>query len=290
MTYNQLWHQLTPPYTDGEAKAIVRLVLQRAFGLSLADILCGKVSELSEHEQDFLEEMILRLQKGEPVQYVLGEEEFCGRLFKTDARALIPRPETEELCNRIIQACNCPPAASKPLAGCSQLPLSLLDIGTGTGCIAITLALELVEARVTAWDVSAAALSLAKENAERLGAKVSFEHCDILSMQSDERMWDLIVSNPPYVCEREKQDMLPHVLEHEPALALFVPDEDPLRFYRAISNYAAQHLKAGGQIWFEVNEAYAQEVCELLEKAHFIDIFIINDGFDKPRFVKGQHA
>lgn len=281
MTYNALWHRLTPFYSDGEAKAIVRWVLQQTFGLSLADVLCGKVNELSAEQVDFLEEIMLRLETGEPMQYVVGYEEFCGLTFKTDRRALIPRPETEELCRLII--------ASRNEGGLSQEKFSVLDICTGTGCIAVTLAKEWADAQVTAWDLSDDALSLAQENAHRCGVAVDFERKDALHIETEQRQWDLIVSNPPYVCESEKQAMAVNVLQYEPAMALFVPDDDPLRFYRAIGQFAADCLKPHGMLWFEINKAYGGEVCALLEKLHFIDVEMMNDSFGNVRFVKAMH-
>lgn len=164
---------------------------------------------------------------------------------------------------------------------------SILDIGTGSGCIAITVALALPQARVTAWDISTDALAIAAGNAHRLGASVRFEHQDALSAPDDEERWDVIVSNPPYICDRERADMSDNVLSYEPELALFVPDNDPLLFYRAIARYASKALKPGGRLLFETNTAYAHEVAQTMADEGFTAIEVRNDCFGKPRMVKG---
>ena len=164
---------------------------------------------------------------------------------------------------------------------------SILDIGTGSGCIAITVALALPQARVTAWDISTDALAIAAGNAHRLGASVRFEHQDALSAPDDEARWDVIVSNPPYICDRERADMSDNVLSYEPELALFVPDSDPLLFYRAIARYASKALKPGGRLLFETNTAYAHEVAQVMANEGFTAIEVRNDCFGKPRMVKG---
>ena len=296
MTYEALWHRLIPHYETDEAKAIVRWVLDVRFGLSWADILCGKVTELSANDQAELEKIILRLEKGEPVQYIIGVADFCGRKFHVEPGVLIPRPETEELCRMVIE----------DISQKGQSPLcEVLDIGTGSGCIAITLALELPDAHVTAWDISDVALRIAQENATALGVNVSFEHRDALnippscvpSVASDQRSsasllpppsskFSLIVSNPPYICEKEKSSMERNVLEHEPHLALFVPDDDPLRFYRAIAQYAIEALAPHGSLFFEINPLYADDLAHLLSMMSCYDISLLHDQFGKRRFLK----
>ncbi|MDY5490912.1 MAG: HemK family protein methyltransferase [Prevotella sp.] len=164
---------------------------------------------------------------------------------------------------------------------------SILDIGTGSGCIAITVALALPQARVTAWDISTDALAIAAGNAHRLGASVRFEHQDALSAPDDEERWDVIVSNPPYICDKERADMSDNVLSYEPELALFVPDSDPLLFYRAIARYASKALKPGGRLLFETNTAYVHEVAQTMANEGFTAIEVRNDCFGKPRMVKG---
>ena len=275
MKYETLWHRLTGIYDTDEAKAIVRWLLDMRFGLSLADIVCEKIDELSETECDALEGMMQRLETGEPVQYVAGVAEFCGRPFHVEPGVLIPRPETGELCQWISQE-NRPSVTSQ-----------ILDVGTGSGCIAITLALEMPEAKVTAWDISEEALSIAQKNAEVLGANVTFEQRDILNISTDS-CFDLIVSNPPYVCQKEAATMEKHVLEHEPHLALFVPDDNPLLFYRAIAQYATTALKPNGLLYFELNPLYANDLSEMLSMMSWHDITLKQDQFGKQRFLKAK--
>lgn len=299
MTYNQLWKRLTAIYNEREAQAIVRTVLDALFGMSLTDICLGKVTQLSADDTTRLEKIMQRLEKSEPVQYVLGSEWFAGRLFDVAPGVLIPRPETEDLVKW-----TCDEAKEKEKEDNSkeergkeekevskkgeEVPHpSILDIGTGSGCIAITVALALPQARVTAWDISTDALAIAAGNAHRLGASVRFEHQDALSAPDDEERWDVIVSNPPYICDRERADMSDNVLSYEPELALFVPDNDPLLFYRAIAHYASKALKPGGRLLFETNTAYAHEVAQTMADEGFTAIEVRNDCFGKPRMVKG---
>lgn len=298
MTYNQLWKRLTAIYNEREAQAIVRTVLDALFGMSLTDICLGKVTQLSADDTTRLEKIIQRLEKSEPVQYVLGTEWFAGRLFDVAPGVLIPRPETEDL---VKWACDEAKEKEKEDNGKEERGEeeeedskkeeaphpSILDIGTGSGCIAITVALALPQARVTAWDISTDALAIAAGNAHKLGASVRFEHQDALSAPDDEARWDVIVSNPPYICDRERADMSDNVLSYEPELALFVPDSDPLLFYRAIARYASKALKPGGRLLFETNTAYAHEVAQAMANEGFTAIEVRNDCFGKPRMVKG---
>ncbi len=273
MTYEQLWHRLIPIYEAGEAKAIVRNVLEMQFHLSFADILCGKVTELSADNQAELEKIMVRLEKSEPMQYVLGTAFFYGRPFHVDPGVLIPRPETTELCQWIIEA---------PKEG------SILDIGTGSGCIAITLAIELPQSHVSAWDISEEALTIAKANASTLNAHVNFEKQDALAPHIDERKWDIIVSNPPYIEPKEREEMEKNVLEYEPAIALFAPESNPIAFYQSIGNYAAKTLLPGGLLYFELNPLTANAVDSYLESIGFKDIEYREDQFHKQRFLKAK--
>ena len=278
MKYESLWRRLTGIYDTDEAKAIVRFVLDVRFGLTLTDIVCGKTDHLSKTDQKDLEDLIQRLEKGEPVQYVLGVAEFCGRTFHVEPGVLIPRPETSELVQWISQE-------DGPFA------TSVLDVGTGSGCIAITLALEMPEAKVTAWDISKEALTIAQKNAKALGANVTFEEQDILNPRNQDNSlspnsWDIIVSNPPYICNQEKATMERHVLEHEPHLALFVPDDNPLRFYRAIANYAQKTLNTNGVLYFELNPLYAIDTERMVQDLGFVETEIKLDMFGKQRFLK----
>lgn len=299
MTYNQLWKRLTTIYNEREAQAIVRTVLDALFGMSLTDICLGKVTQLSADDTTRLEKIMQRLEKSEPVQYVLGAEWFAGRLFDVAPGVLIPRPETEELVKWTCDEAKEKEKEdnSKEERGKEEKEVSkkgeeaphpsILDIGTGSGCIAITVALALPQARVTAWDISTDALAIAAGNAHRLGASVRFEHQDALSAPDDEERWDVIVSNPPYICDRERADMSDNVLSYEPELALFVPDNNPLLFYRAIARYASKALKPGGRLLFETNTAYAHEVAQTMANEGFTAIEVRNDCFGKPRMVKG---
>jgi release factor glutamine methyltransferase len=273
MTYEQLWHRLTPIYEAGEAKAIVRNVLEMQFHLSFAEILCGKVTELSADNQAELEKIMIRLEKSEPVQYVLGTAFFYGRPFHVAPGVLIPRPETTELCQWIIEA---------PKEG------SILDIGTGSGCIAITLAIELPQAHVSAWDISEEALTIAKANANVLNAHVNFEKQDALAPLIDERKWDIIVSNPPYIKSKEREEMEKNVLEYEPTIALFAPESNPIAFYQSIGNYAAKTLLPDGLLYFELNPLTANAVDSYLESIGFKDIEYREDQFHKQRFLKAK--
>ena len=313
MKYETLWRRLTGIYDTDEAKAIVRWVLDVRFGLSLTDIVCGKTDEMGEAERAELEGMMQQLEKGIPVQYVVGVAEFCGRRFHVEPGVLIPRPETGELCEIILEVRK---ATGRRVSGNGRALLGngkgrevrdyqILDIGTGSGCIAITLALEMPQANVTAWDISEDALRIAKKNAEALGADVTFEKQDILKLNHGDRhsnlrcatiiepvpmipKYDLIVSNPPYVCDCEQATMERHVLEHEPHLALFVPDDDPLCFYRAIANFGRKVLKPEGLLYFELNPLYARETEALLQDLGYIETELKLDMFGKQRFLKAK--
>ena len=295
-TYQQLWQSLTPLYDAGEAQAIVRTVLDVKYGITLTDIICGKVNELSADEERKLEEIIIRLQKGEPVQYVLGEADFAGRTFHVEPGVLIPRPETAELCQWIEEdiagkSTDSPKDSSEDSPEVSPQATDdaklILDICTGSGCIAITLGLNIPNSEVTGWDISEDALRIARGNVEMLKARnVRIEYQDALALPKAAEAADLIVSNPPYICEKEKADMEKNVLEHEPSLALFVPDEDPLKFYRAIAEYASSALKSGGALYFEINPIYEKETREMLLKLDFKDIETKEDAFGKKRMMR----
>lgn len=283
MTYNELWHLLAPLYGDGEAKAIARLVYEVRFGLSFSDICLGKDTQLSANSQEELKGIAERLLQQEPIQYVLGQAVFCGRTFMVDEHVLIPRPETEELCSWIV---------SQEDKG-SIDTANILDIGTGSGCIAITLAAEMPKAKVTAWDISTEALKVAEENAKRNLVHVSFEHVDALHiptniLQQTAKIFDFIVSNPPYICNNERVQMESNVLNYEPHTALFVPDDDALLFYRAIAQYGQVALKEGGWLYFEINPLYASILTEMLVMMEYHDIEIKEDQFGKERMIRAR--
>mgnify|MGYP002672432141 CR=1 FL=1 len=282
-TYQEFWQSLTPLYDAGEAQAIVRTVLDVEYGMTLTDIICDKVNELSSDEERNLEEIITRLQNGEPVQYVLGEADFAGRTFHVEPGVLIPRPETAELCQWIEENVSSLEADD---------PKQILDICTGSGCIAITLGLTIPNSEVTGWDISEDALRIAQGNVEMLktrNVRIEYQNALMLPKAAEAENWDIIVSNPPYICEKEKADMEKNVLEHEPSIALFVPDEDPLKFYRAIAEYASSALKSEGALYFEINPIYEKETREMLQSLGFKDIETKEDAFGKKRMMKAKN-
>lgn len=284
MSYEQFWQSLTARYETGEARAVARMVLEVGFGMSMAQLLCDGLSNLSEAELLRLSEMQQRLLKGEPVQYVLGVADFGPHQLQVATGVLIPRPETYELCEEIV----------KDFSKSSHSPLRILDLGTGSGCIACTLAAELPAAEMTACDISAEALAIAKENARKLDVSVRFVQGDMLALDHSKELaperikisWDVMVSNPPYICMQEAASMEPHVLEHEPHQALFVPDDDPLLFYRAIADYGKQTLRSGGRIYLELNAHHAEDCQQLFIQNGFADVRLMEDQFGKLRFLK----
>lgn len=272
MNYVQRLQQIYPP---GEARALYRMVMEMRFGLSQTDLMLGKDTLLSANYRNKLEEIIQRLMQKEPVQYILGQAEFCGHIFHVAPGVLIPRPETAELVQWILSTV---PSPDRPFC-------RLLDVGTGSGCIAISLSLEGFP--VTASDISPESLAIAQKNAEFLQTKINFVSEDILHPRhNNNEKWQLIVSNPPYICEREKADMDDNVLLYEPHLALFVPNDNPLLFYRAIAEYAQSHLAPSGMLFFEINQIYGNELISMLSEMKFDDIELRQDQFGNPRFIK----
>lgn len=291
MSYQQFWRSLAQTYDEGEAKAIARMVYEVRFGLTLPDLLLGKDTQLSADQQEELREIVRRLQKQEPVQYILGQAEFCGRTFHVAPGVLIPRPETEELCRWIVKEAKdkTSPQPSLKEREPAVRKHSILDIGTGSGCIAITLAAELPEAQVTAWDISEQALVIARDNARQQNVNVRFEQVDILHYQNTSPSsfsLSLIVSNPPYILNKERARMENNVLGYEPHLALFVPDDDPLLFYRAIATFGQKALKPGGSLYFEINPLCAAELQDLLRMMSYHDIETRCDEYGKQRLMK----
>lgn len=296
MTYHDICQRLTPLYGPQEAKAITRMLLEDLFSLSFADILCGATEHLSDADTLRLQQSVARLLDAEPLQYVTGTAFFCGHPFHVAPGVLIPRPETEWIVDTAVNLVT----ASAP---------RILDIGTGSGCIATSISLALVDKHcyTEAWDISEDALRIAADNAERLGADVKFRRRDALRLEEDfpaeenqsgaevliadnasSASWDVIVSNPPYICNREAADMHANVLRHEPHLALFVPDTDPLLFYRAIASYAMRSLRKGGWLLFECNTLYAHDTAQMASDMGFATSVVEDDCFGKPRFVKAQ--
>ena len=272
---------LSPLYGPAEAKAIVRLVMEEKYGLSMTDILLGR--EPAEWDPTILS----RLQAGAPVQYVLGHTTFCGLRVITDPRALIPRPETEGLVALVRELC---PA-----------PSHILDVCTGSGCIALALKHQWPAAHVEAWDISPDALALARENFALHNLNITTRRLNFLDEHEwptidksspedgdDRRAEEVIISNPPYVLDSERSAIAPHVLRHEPHLALFVPDADPLLFYRSLARLARQRLMPGGCLIVECNTAFVPHVAELFADYGLINVTPHNDCFQRPRFVSAQ--
>lgn len=276
--FRQIVDTLIPTVEEREARALAFVVLEDAFGLSRTDIYLGKDTAFSEDDTIRLEKILRRLEQGEPVQYVIGTAQFCNLTFRVTPDTLIPRPETEELVGWV--------ASLLP----SEAPCSVLDVGTGTGCIAISLAKQFPRAQVTAWDISEGALAVARQNAETNGVTVDFCRTDVLEVVNEsaarENSHDVlyIVSNPPYICERERAEMETHVLDYEPASALFVPDADPLLFYRALARLG-QQLHAAA-VLVEINQAYGQETVEMFQSSGYSNVELRRDIYGKDRMIK----
>ena len=284
MTYRELWQSLTSRYTEPEAKAVARYLLEVGYGLSMADILSGHTEQLNTDEMG---ENRRRLLSGEPVQYVVGKAEFGGRMFRVSPDVLIPRPETSGLCQWVVEEGR---GERKEESDCS-----ILDIGTGSGCIAVTLALDIPHARVEAWDISESALNVARQNAEFLNAQVDFRQVDALNVPAEDSSFftlhssfNLIVSNPPYICREEAAEMEAHVLDHEPPQALFVPDEAPLLFYRAIAQFGQKALVRGGWLYFEINPDHHEDLERMLDEMGYFCIKTRKDQFGRLRFTRAQ--
>lgn len=279
-TYRQIVRDLRQVYPEGEACALARWLCEERFGLTQTDLLLDKDNHLSADDLENLQEITFRLIHHEPIQYILGYTTFCGHRFRVAPGVLIPRPETQEMVQRIL-------ASLSPEE--KSASLRILDIGTGSGCIAISLSLALPNAEVTAWDISEEALVVARQNlALYPEAHVTLQQMDILNPSDELRRWDIIVSNPPYICQSEAASMERNVLDHEPQLALFVPDDDPLLFYRAIAEYAHAHLAAEGQIWLEINQRFGAEIAELIDKICALPAKPLEDSFGHIRFVNAR--
>lgn len=278
--YLDLREALASHYDEREARAIAFLVLEEAFGVSRLDVYADKVRHFSEEEQQRLQFILQRLRRGEPVQYVLGRAHFCGMNLQVNAATLIPRPETEGLVALAVQL------AERQHKGGNGL--HIVDGGTGSGCIAIALARALPLAEVEAWDVADEALAVARRNATEQGAKICFRQADLLNAPATPQSIDLLVSNPPYVTDSERSDMEQHVLDFEPHTALFVPDADPLKFYRALTRLAAERLTEGGGVAVEINRAFGRETALLFEEAGLRDVTVHQDDFGCDRFVTAR--
>lgn len=279
----QLAKALNPLYGEAETGQMIRMLFEHFCRISGPELTLRKNEYIADEQFDLLKSAESELLNNVPVQYIIGSTWFANLSLEVNPSVLIPRPETEELVALI-------------LADAPQLNLNaemrLLDIGTGSGCIAIALKKSLKDWLVEACDVSDAALQVARRNALKAGCIINFREADMLKWKQwpDQGCYDVIVSNPPYVCAREKPQMQANVLEHEPALALFVPDDDPLLFYRAIAGFALQHLATNGKLYLEINESYGAEIRYLLTLWGFKDVELRKDFRGKQRFavaVKG---
>ena len=283
--FQEILARLDPGEGPEENKAISYVLLEGLLGVSKVDIMTGKMIQYSQDTALTLQKSVDRIKQGEPVQYVVGKEIFFGRNFNVNPSVLIPRPETEELV-RVVLTYIMEPQPKR----IKSEPLRILDVGTGTGCIPITLFHEIGESEIFATDVSHAALSVAVDNARNLEAKITFMEHNVLKEKLPVRDLDVIVSNPPYVTERERSLMRSNVLEHEPPLALFVPDDDPLIFYVALVQQAIGTLKPGGLLAVEINVKFGAQVSALFIQHGFKDVQIVNDISSKPRIVRGLNA
>lgn len=287
--YRDIRDIISRRYEQGEASAIAFMLLEDVAGLDRVHALMGDPSLRSPEGEDCLRadrlnaqlfQMAERIAEGEPVQYVIGTTDFCGFRFHVEPGVLIPRPETEELVQLIANHDR------------GQTPVTILDIGTGSGCIAVSLARLIPGSRVEAWDVSDDALRIARGNAELNGADVQFRKVDVLNAdevhgitQSMGASLNIIVSNPPYICHKEAAEMEENVLAHEPHLALFVPDDDPLLFYRKIAELGLQLLVSKGEIFFEINRSYGPQTAALLTDMGYVDVRVLSDQFGNDRMV-----
>ncbi len=266
-------HRLSALYPEMEARAMARVVLEDGLGYTVNDVLMGKDRDFTSDDHALLEKIMSELLAGRPIQYVIGYARFYGRPFHVRPGCLIPRPETEDLVQLVVDD-----DRRSPLG-------SILDIGSGSGCIAVTLASE-TQATVTAWDIHSVPLMVTERNAANHNTIVYTQECDILNPPPlDCRRWDAIVSNPPYVRPSEKAAMSAVVLDHEPHEALFVPEDDPLLFHRAIGSFAATHLTPRGRLYLEVNEQLARETAALLSSLGLRMPTIHRDRYGKPRIV-----
>ncbi len=274
--WSQVLRELSAVYAPSEAKSVLRLIQEVRFGLSPVDICFDGGRALTIEERTEMQNILARLKKKEPVQYVLGRADFCGLSLAVAPGALIPRPETEELVDWIVAD----HADSAP---------ALLDVGTGSGCIAVAVAKQLPRAAVSALDVSTEALDIARQNAEEQGVGITFLQTDILleaEAESDTPKWDVIVSNPPYVRQSEADEMTEQVMDYEPHLALFVPDDDPLRFYHALARYATKHLRPSGYLYLEINAALGLDTVRLLTDCGLHDVQLRRDFCDRDRMIR----
>ena len=271
----QMRDELSPLYPQGEREALIRIVAMDLLKIGSTAFYLKDEINLDPTRQATLDNTIERLKKAEPIQYILGQTEFCDLTFNVNPSVLIPRPETSELVKWILEENK-------------KEQTNILDIGTGSGCIAISLAKMLPNAQVTAWDISPRAIETAESNNILNGTKVTFVEQDIFTA-SEAATYDIIVSNPPYIKEVEKTNMQRNVLEWEPSIALFVPDNDPLLFYREIARKGVQLLKDGGKLYFEINREHGEDTCNMLAEYGYTNIELRKDFADNDRMIRATH-
>ena len=264
--------ELSLCYSTDEIAALTRILATELLGVSQMTYYLKDNITLSAEQQSLLDNAIERLKKQEPIQYILGYSDFCGLRFRVTQATLIPRPETSELVEWI----------ASEATGNERI----LDIGTGSGCIAVSIAHKVPQSKITAWDISSNALAVAAENSKRNGCTVTFEQVDILAHQPTGEQFDIIVSNPPYIKENEKEAMHANVLDWEPHTALFVPDNDPLLFYRTIAEKGLMLLKPGGRLYFEINRAHGKETMEMLTTLGYTGIELRKDFAENDRMIR----
>lgn len=286
--YTHIKNSLTAQFPDPKERGIVsRRIVGGITGLDGNDCILHPDRRI-EIDNTAVNHIIRRINKNEPLEYVFNSAQFIDIELYTNSNVLIPRPETEELALKI---CGYIKSRLQSNNRVGDNSLSILDIGTGSGCIPVYLAKNFPDCNYYAVDISDAALATARSNAERHGCNIHFIKADILNCKDggelDSLKVDIIVSNPPYVLESEKALMQPNVLDYEPDTALFVPDDDPLKFYRAISNFAAGHLNNGGKLYFEINEKFGAETAQLMHSCGFQEVEVVQDLFGKDRFVVG---
>ena len=272
--------QLSFLYDSREAESLATLTLIELTGFSNSRIKAFPEMELTAEQSDAVSLILNDLKTGKPLQYILGHTEFFGLPFRVNPSVLIPRPETEELVEWVISTFN----------KANQGSATLLDIGTGSGCIAISLKKNLPFLDVMAIDISSEALQTAKMNAELNNTTINFSEADMLNpdLSLEPSKFDIIISNPPYVTQQDKLQMHQNVTDFEPHTALFVPEDDPLLFYRVIAEFAPEHLKPAGLLFFEINEAYGEQICDLLQNQHFHNIELRKDLSGRDRMIKAS--
>ncbi len=272
---NLISHSLSPLYSKEEIESITKLIFEKVLGLTRLQVYLNQHEIISAANLAQIKEILNRLSHFEPIQYILGETEFYGLKFIVNQAVLIPRPETEELVEWIVN-------------DFKNLSPKILDIGTGSGCIPISLLKNLPEALAEAWDISSEALDVAKLNASLNQVDIGFCYADVLNsvFPENQKLYDIIVSNPPYVTQSEQSQMLKNVTDYEPDMALFIRDSDPLVFYRLIADIACSRLKTDGNLYFEINERFGNEVVELLKSKGFSNVVLKKDINGKDRMVK----